>query len=544
MNAAALLLLAATLLTLGLAAHTWRRRLFPGKFHFIGMLLSASWWSGAAGLELALPGAAEKVLLAKLAWPGIVAAPSYWALFIWTYVKGDYRPPSPLWHAAMLLMPLFTVAIALSNDSHLLMYTATTPVSPAPGAAIRYSHGPWFYVCTLYLYGYMALSMLVIINALARATPLYRRHYLGFALAMALTWLSNAAHVSGLLLVFDFDPTPFSFLLMGAVFYWLISQRQLFDMHPVAHDILLDALPDAVLLIDDAQRIVQCNRAAAALPGLAPHPEGRRLADLPCLGALAPQLASGTPPLAGGLQIGEQHFDLHTAPVLYRQHAIGRLLLLRDISAHQKIQIELRQALQALEEQLDSNAALHARLREAAIRDALTGLYNRRFLEEVAPSLLAGAQRSGQALAVVMLDLDFFKRINDEHGHAAGDAVLVHLARLLQGAIRQSDFLFRLGGEEFLLLLPATSRELAVLRSAFWRTRLQQQQPSCNGRLLPVTFSAGVASYPDNGDTLDALLAMADLALYQAKAGGRNRSCSMPGADAAPENTPGGVLPA
>ncbi|QLG88997.1 diguanylate cyclase [Chitinibacter bivalviorum] len=525
MNWPAVLLLLCTALTLLLAWLTARLKKFPAKYHYVCMLLASAWWSAMAGMENMVVAPADKLLFAKLAWLGIVAVPSYWTMFVWSYVKGAYQSPTRLGKAALLLMPLLTVGIALSNDYHHWLYTQTDPIGPHLGAAIVYQHGPWFYICALFMYGYMALSMLVIINALARASQLHRRHYLGLAIAMSIPWLANVAYVTGLFTVFNFDPTPFSFLIMGTVFYWLIAHRRLFDLLPIAHDVLIDAIPDAVLVINEAKQIAQLNQAAQALPDMPPDALGLPLAQLPYLYSILPSLWAQHLPVEVELNLGDAYYDLRSVTLYYQQHPIGLLLVLRNITHHKHVHIELQQALISFEDQLESNAVLHQQLHEAAIRDPLTGLHNRRFLDEITPNLLASLTRKQQTLALVMIDLDHFKLVNDQYGHATGDLVLRHMAQLLQQLIRESDFLFRLGGEEFLILMPETSAELAWQQSNLWRTQLSLSPAAISSTHdLAVTFSAGISELAGENMQLDPALLRADQALYQAKALGRNRS--------------------
>jgi len=163
-------------------------------------------------------------------------------------------------------------------------------------------------------------------------------------------------------------------------------------------------------------------------------------------------------------------------------------------------------------------------LRDQATRDALTGLYNRRFLEEVLPREMALASRSGKPLAFLMLDVDHFKQVNDRWGHDAGDAVLVSLAGYLADNVREGDLCFRLGGEEFLVLLAGQSAEDAEkvanrLREGFESLAVRTPQ----GGTLHVTFSGGIALLPTHGSTAEEVLHRADEALYQAKSLGRNR---------------------
>ena len=151
--------------------------------------------------------------------------------------------------------------------------------------------------------------------------------------------------------------------------------------------------------------------------------------------------------------------------------------------------------------------------------DPLTGLLNRRALTELAQRAMAHARRHGSPLSVVLIDIDHFKQINDRHGHAAGDAVLVSLARLLKSHLREDDACARLGGEEFLLLLPATRLDQALQVAEKLRQLIAGEVLAAGIRC---SSSFGVCSSDGNLD-FDQLLQRADTALYRAKAGGRDR---------------------
>jgi len=158
-------------------------------------------------------------------------------------------------------------------------------------------------------------------------------------------------------------------------------------------------------------------------------------------------------------------------------------------------------------------------LREEAIRDPLTGLYNRRFLKDYLGRELIRAKRENKPVALIMLDLDHFKRVNDTAGHAAGDRVLVEAAALLTRHIRGSDIACRHGGEEFVLVLPNATVENARARSEEICTAIRQER----NRLAGVTASLGVALYPDHAASAEPLMRAADRALYDAKGAGRNQ---------------------
>ncbi|HBB35767.1 MAG TPA: diguanylate cyclase [Cyanobacteria bacterium UBA8803] len=171
-----------------------------------------------------------------------------------------------------------------------------------------------------------------------------------------------------------------------------------------------------------------------------------------------------------------------------------------------------------------SNLKLHETLSIQSIRDPLTGLFNRRYMEESLERELHRAQRKKQPMGIAMLDIDHFKQFNDTFGHEAGDAVLRTLGQFLQRNIRASDIVCRYGGEELLLILPEAS-----LKDTTQRAEEIRQGVKClnvehrHQSLGAITVSLGVASFPDNGVTGEALIAGADAALYRAKAEGRDR---------------------
>jgi diguanylate cyclase (GGDEF)-like protein len=168
---------------------------------------------------------------------------------------------------------------------------------------------------------------------------------------------------------------------------------------------------------------------------------------------------------------------------------------------------------------------LREKLADQSLRDPLTGLYNRRYAEETLEREIARAKREAAPLSVLMLDLDHFKRFNDEFGHDAGDTALREAAAVLVESVRTSDVVSRVGGEEFLVLLPGASLDATVQKSEAMRKKLKTLELFHRGRRLPpLTFSAGVAAFPQSGETREALLRAADTALYDAKHAGRDRT--------------------
>jgi diguanylate cyclase (GGDEF)-like protein len=187
------------------------------------------------------------------------------------------------------------------------------------------------------------------------------------------------------------------------------------------------------------------------------------------------------------------------------------------------------------------NLRLRDSLRNQAVRDALTGLFNRRYFEEVAEREIARAKRHQRSVAFFMVDVDHFKRFNDNFGHDAGDFLLREVGQLLKTSIRQSDVACRYGGEEFVLILPESTAEdsrgrAEQLRQAFHRLQLTHQ-----GRALAgVTVSIGVAAFPSHGEDRHTVLRAADAGLYRAKEEGRDRVVVAPESAGAPGATDNG----
>jgi diguanylate cyclase (GGDEF)-like protein len=274
------------------------------------------------------------------------------------------------------------------------------------------------------------------------------------------------------------------------------------------HDVVLCPLPlgfdsglvGTVVLMASAAEVIAARRSARRLIAAATT-IGMLLAIL-----LATLLSAGlTRPLRQLVEVArglrEGHLDRRTG--LERGDELG----------------ELARAFDEMAASLEKQVAETQRL---AVTDELTGLANRRKFREELARELERSRRFGLELALLMLDIDHFKQVNDTHGHPVGDQVLQAIAAVLGGGLRNIDLACRFGGEEFALLLPATPGADAVNVAERLRATVADQPLGPDGELV-VTLSAGVASYPTDGETAAELVRVADMRLYAAKQGGRNR---------------------
>ncbi|MDR9467317.1 diguanylate cyclase [Marinospirillum sp.] len=166
---------------------------------------------------------------------------------------------------------------------------------------------------------------------------------------------------------------------------------------------------------------------------------------------------------------------------------------------------------------------LMASLRESTLNDAMTGLRNRRFLEEYSDTLVTQCKRRETPMTLVMMDLDYFKTVNDTYGHDVGDSILVDLANIFKANVRESDLVIRYGGEEFLIILLDTDAEGGFLVADKIRKAVEEHQFQAGSILLNKTISAGLADYPNDGQAFWQVLKYADVSLYAAKDNGRNQ---------------------
>jgi diguanylate cyclase (GGDEF)-like protein len=291
-----------------------------------------------------------------------------------------------------------------------------------------------------------------------------------------------------------------------------------------------------VVVVDLHQRIADLNPAAVAMLERA---GGRRRTV--AVGHRAEEVFAGwddlvplTDDVAREITVGNGAGVVDVRGTVLRDRtgrSAGHLLVLRDVTHSRQAERALGDANQALREQVATIEAqlatieeLRAELQEQAIRDSLTGLFNRRYLDEMLARELARAEREGYPVSVALLDADHFKDLNDTYGHATGDRMLAAVGELLGEGVRGGDVACRYGGEEFLVILPNAAQEDAVGRAEEWRTGCAALRVTADdGRTVGITVSIGIATAPRDGADPAAVLAASDRALYAAKRGGRDR---------------------
>ncbi|MBW4488590.1 MAG: diguanylate cyclase [Trichocoleus desertorum ATA4-8-CV12] len=512
------------LISVGVAYAAWRRRAAaPASKPFILMMLAIAGYAAVAALEATATTLSSKILWSKLEYVGSGSVITLFLIFA-THFTQQKQWLTPKNLASLWALPILNVILVMTNSWHHWVWTGFLWSSDRNNLLI-YEHGPGFFWIIACVYAYTLAGAIFLLKAALRPSLLYRRQSM-LALAGALIPFVGVS-----LYVFDLTPpglniTPMSFMFTGLICCASLFRFQMFDLVPVARDTLVESMSDGVLVLDRQNRIVDINPAARELLG----------ATVACIGQPVAKSLLQWQDIARRCYDSGDHrltiaregkplrcIELRTTPLRDRaQHLTGCLIILRDVTERHQAELELQKANHCLQGQLLEIKTLQTQLRERAIRDVLTGLFNRRYLEETFPRDLARATREGYPITVALLDIDHFKQINDTFGHLGGDRVLQAFGELLSYHSRSSDIACRYGGEEFVLVMPKMPLDFAYRRVEQIRLSWQETWVEFNGQQIQSTVSGGVSVFPQHGKTTAGLLQLADQALYAAKAAGRN----------------------
>ncbi len=503
-----------------------RRRETPGGPQLFWLMVAAAVWALAAAVELMVTSLPAKVFCTRLQYLGILASPVLFLLFAVRFTRRRWFD-SPGRVAALCAIPAVTYLLILTNGWHGLVWPTVEALSSARHLA-AYASGPVFWLGVGYSYLCLAGAFWQLGVSALRLPRALRHQALVILVGSAIPWLTNASFIFRGFPVPGIDPTPLSIAAMGVVIGFAVIRFDLVDLVPAARATAVRLMPHGLVVFDEQGRIIARNPAARYLLGPPERTDSdgfglrdtgpwsellARTLDGP-LGRFELSVPADPPRILEG-EVAEYRTPKGTVS--------GRFVLLRDVSERYHAARELAAANQLLESRLAEIEALQESLREQAVRDPLTSLFNRRFLEETVERELVRAERTGEPLAAVLLDLDGFKLLNDRLGHAAGDELLRELGLLLRSKTRHSDYACRYGGDEFLIVMPGSNAGEAMARADDLLSAFAGQHGRSDRQGIVCTLSAGVAVYPDHAGDLHALLAAADLALYAAKAAGRDR---------------------
>jgi len=501
------------------------RRDVPGSLALGGVLLNSFIWSGAYAMTWSLVGLNEKIFWLKIMYIGVVTVPTLFLAF--TLRITHHEDWLTLRNLILLSVEPLTALLLVWFGTDL--YFDRIYLEQKNGFTVLHLvQGVGFWINTFYSYALILLAFFILGAGFLRANQFFRRQYLVIMLgAIIPSVVSIFTQISNKELA-ELDMAPISFGVSSILYVYAVFRHQFMDLLPVARGHLIESMSDGILVLDDQGRIVDINPAMQSLL----EDESAALIGQN-VSVILKHWTQNTEQLLNGMETRVElkvpkkpssYLDLRITS-LYddNQKVNGRLMVFRDITDRKEVEQDLRRAMDRLQTQLIEIGVLQSQLREQAIRDALTHLFNRLYLEETLERELARATRESYPLCVIMMDLDFFKDINDTYGHEAGDVVLKTLAETVTKQSRHGDFVCRFGGEEFVLVMPNIGIEKARERAEELHQIIDALNIPYGRFILTTTISMGIAWYPAHGKTKEALMRAADMAMYVAKNTGRNR---------------------
>lgn len=512
------------------ALHPGWRRSTTGPSSLRPLLVSMMIWSGLYSTRwMSLPQDTQ-VFCFNLMYIGVVTLPTLFLLFILEFTRQQ------AWLSArrLALLSIHPVAFLLLiwTNSHHHLFIHSINLVPLHGfMTLEVQRGPLFLVNMAYSYTLLSVAMILLARSALRSGPMYRQQYVLLFIGSLIPWASDLYSEYHPQKLGGLDLAPITLGLSGIIFVFAVLRVHLWDLIPVARSYVIENMRDGILVLDVHNRIVDINPAMQSFLENKPASYmGKNVSEVfsnwmehaDSFWRKAESHAEFPVP-----RDASRYLDLRVTSLYDRNHTLnGRLMVFRDITERKQVERSLRHVNDRLQTQLIEIGLLQSKLREQAIRDPLTDLFNRRYLEETLDRELARAGREGYPVCIIMIDLDHFKKVNDRYGHEAGDHVLRALAKTLSELSRRGDFACRYGGEEFVIVMPNIDMQTAYERAQKLRKHLNSLSIPYECHYLSITISMGISYFPGNGETRETVLRAADKAMYGAKEAGRDHILS------------------
>ncbi|HUX39190.1 MAG TPA: EAL domain-containing protein [Rectinemataceae bacterium] len=507
----------------------------------LGLLLVASGlWSLFETLEVFVPGYEWKILFDNLKYMPIVFVPALMYRFGRALSQGDGRATTlAKIPGALVYGPALVFAILVWLDASFGIVRSDFVLRTAQGIEfITRSRGPGFWILVVYSYSLIAWGTVIGVMGLAKTGRDGWPQAIVLMLAVFLPLALNAVWISGHWSIAAFDPTPASFAVMGLVFMGVFARFRFLSILPIAAKAALEVLEDAVVIVDERRRIGYFNLAGARLLNLEEGDTGRDIGSfIETPEGEGEESWTFRLPREGGARriearrrrvgkLAARHATIYALhDCTERIDAEERLRTANDSLERKVVErtSELIAANERLHDELERRRETEKQLFYFALHDPLTGLANRSLLVNRLGLALERMRREpASPFALLYIDFDDFKFINDSHGHEAGDQFLKEVGARMTRAIRTIDMVSRIGGDEFVILLDQAGSEAEADEIAS-RVALELAIPLRLGATSVVpSASIGILVASDEHLSPEDLLRDADLAMYRAKASGKN----------------------
>ena len=460
---------------------------------------------------------AETIFLSlKIEYLGAPLIAVFWFLFALYY--NNYSIKNKLLMALLFVVPLTTIAMLYTNEHHYFHYKTFTIDASGPFPVAITQKGWWYYVDFVYKMIVAFAGLALFAFSYGKATGYRKRQAKTIFIGALSLWIGNFLQTLGIA-PYGIDIEPFILSAALPLSGFAMSRLRMFDLVPIARDKVFKTMTASVIVLDGRQRVVDFNDSAVSiLPALSDDAIGKEVAavfpdqgTLDIAALMQNEEAHITLPVAGGMRF----YSVSCARVGDSAQDSGVIISLHDIT--------------------ESKEMLKKMHRIASL-DALTQVYSRWFFMDAFLREIERCKNAGGCLSLILLDIDHFKKVNDRHGHLAGDSVLRTVTAVLRQTLGPEAMLGRYGGEEFSILLPGVQQDEAMAAAESLRAAAAGAETPLADTSVRVTISLGVAAVifmpgaaqsMDNAKVCDALILAADTALYRAKQDGRNRVCSV-----------------
>ncbi|MEK5040659.1 histidine kinase N-terminal 7TM domain-containing diguanylate cyclase [Sporosarcina sp. FSL K6-3457] len=438
---------------------------------------------------------------------GLPFAPPLGLLFIMKYLGIKLTKKR---YVALFIIPIVSLVMVATNDWHHFYYRVFE-IDPILGAPyVHQEIGMWYMIYGAFIFSCMFVAFLLVLSRWRETAKVYRLQLFALMCSQLLPMLTAFLYLIGFTPP-GIDPVPMVLWLSSLLYLWSINSSRMFMIMPVAKDTIFNSINDGVIVLDESYRLIEYNQVCVRMfPGLHKSMFGMDF-DKVWFALVGDSFPSEfeTAAFIWEMQVdvddSKRIYQVRTSLLQHTHDRKGLLLIFTDITELKRLQVKLEQQ---------------------AYYDELTQILNRRAFFQQTEQDFAAAKKTSSPLTVILIDIDFFKKVNDTYGHDVGDQMLRHVVKVCQTQLEEGILFARYGGEEFVLALNgSTALEGEALANQLRRHVEAQPLITAEGA-ISVTLSSGVAeATQETEETLHQLLNKADIALYAAKREGRNRVC-------------------
>jgi diguanylate cyclase (GGDEF)-like protein/PAS domain S-box-containing protein len=415
---------------------------------------------------------------------------------------------SKKWYISLLTIPFVSLVMVATNDLHHLHYRVFE-IDPLLGAPFVHQEiGLWYMIHGVFTFACMFVAFFLVLSRWRETAKEYRPQLLSLLLGQLVPMITAFLYLIGFTPP-GIDPVPMVLWLSSLLYLWAINSSRLFSLMPIAKDAIFNSINDGVMVLDESYRIIEFNQSCKRMfPPLTKSMFGMDFAEVwhDLAGAPFPSKIENaviTEEVEIVLGHEKRIYQVSTSTLEHANNRKGLLLIFTDITELKRLQVKLE---------------------HQAYYDELTQVYNRRaFFQKCVPDFEA-AKEVSSPFAIILMDIDYFKKVNDTFGHHVGDQLLVHVVDVCKAELKEGMLFARYGGEEFVLAMKGCTVFEGETFANQLRKAIEEQPLITTEGVISVTFSSGVAEVSnETNETLYQLLNKADKALYAAKREGRNQ---------------------